>query len=74
MYLLTLPFQLITTGSFLEQGSTALVVLTAVHAGLVAATFAVLLANAIISLQVVEDGTLAALVVSWFCRTIGSIV
>lgn len=28
LYLLTLPFQLITTGSFLEQGTTPLVVLT----------------------------------------------
>lgn len=62
LYLLTLPFQLVTTGSFLEQGSTALTVVTAVHAGLVAATFATLLANAIVSTQVVEDGTLASLI------------
>ncbi|KAF8636298.1 hypothetical protein AX17_003652 [Amanita inopinata Kibby_2008] len=62
LYLLTLPFQLLTTGSFLEQGSTALVVLTAIHAGLVAALFWSLLANAIIAMQVVEDGTLSSLI------------
>ncbi|KZT07854.1 uncharacterized protein LAESUDRAFT_650022 [Laetiporus sulphureus 93-53] len=62
LYLLTLPFQLITTGSFLEQGSTALTAITAVHAGLVAATFSALLGNAIVSTQIVEDGTLASLI------------
>jgi len=62
LYLLTLPFQLITNGSLLEQGSTALVVLTAIHAGLVAAVFWALLANAVVATQVVEDGTLSALV------------
>ncbi|TCD61137.1 hypothetical protein EIP91_009002 [Steccherinum ochraceum] len=62
LYLLTLPFQLITTGSFLHQGSTALVVLTAIHAGLVAATFWSLLGNAILSTQIVEDGTLSSLI------------
>ncbi|EPS93918.1 hypothetical protein FOMPIDRAFT_1026370 [Fomitopsis schrenkii] len=62
LYLLTLPFQLVTTGSFLEQGSTALTAVTAIHAGLVAATFWSLLGNAIVSTQVVEDGTLSALI------------
>ncbi|CAL1708377.1 unnamed protein product [Somion occarium] len=62
LYFLTLPFQLITTGSFLRQGSTALVVLTAIHAGLVAATFWALLGNAIVSTQVVEDATLSSLI------------
>ncbi|KIP01202.1 hypothetical protein PHLGIDRAFT_97139 [Phlebiopsis gigantea 11061_1 CR5-6] len=62
LYLLTLPFQLLTTGSFIEQGSTALTVLTAIHAGLVAATFWALLANGIVSTQVVEDGTLSSLI------------
>lgn len=61
-YLLTLPFQLITTGSFLEQGTTPLVVITAIHAGLVAATFAALLGNALVATQVVEDGTLSSIV------------
>jgi hypothetical protein len=49
--LLTLPFQLLTTGSFLEQGTKALVALTAVHARLVAALFWVLLANALVVLE-----------------------
>ncbi|KAI0703333.1 chitin synthase III catalytic subunit [Earliella scabrosa] len=60
-YLVTLPLQLITTGSFLEQGSTALTAITAVHAGFVAATFWALLGNAIVSTQVVEDGTISSL-------------
>ncbi|KAF9562104.1 hypothetical protein CPC08DRAFT_706988 [Agrocybe pediades] len=62
LYLLTLPLQLITTGALLEQGSTALVAITAVHAGAVVALFWSLLANAIVATQVVEDGTLASLV------------
>ena len=64
LYLCTLPFQLLTTGSFIEQGSTALVVLSAIHAGLVAATFWTLLGNGIVSTQIVEDGTLSSLIVS----------
>ncbi|PFH46761.1 hypothetical protein AMATHDRAFT_77532 [Amanita thiersii Skay4041] len=62
LYLLTLPFQLLTTGSLLEQGSTALVVLTGIHAGLVASLFWSLLANGLVATQVVEDGTLSSLV------------
>lgn len=62
VYFASLPFQLITNGSLLEQGSTALVVLTAIHAGLVATLFWALLANALISTQVVEDGTMSSLV------------
>ena len=63
LYLLTLPLQLLTTGSLLEQGSTALVVLTAIHAGVVTGLFWALLANAIVATQVVEDGTLSSLIV-----------
>ncbi|KAH9948055.1 chitin synthase III catalytic subunit [Amylocystis lapponica] len=62
LYLLTLPLQLITTGSFLEQGSTALTAISAVHAGLVATTFWTLLGNGLISTQLVEDGTLSSLI------------
>ncbi|KAI0674725.1 chitin synthase III catalytic subunit [Trametes maxima] len=62
LYFLTLVFQLLTTGAFLQQGSTALTVLTAIHAGLVAATFWALVGNAVVSTQVVEDGTLSALI------------
>lgn len=62
-YLFTLPLQLITTGSFLEQGTTPLVVLTAIHAGAVAALFWMLLCNALVATQVVEDGTPSSLIV-----------
>ncbi|GJJ13091.1 hypothetical protein Clacol_007341 [Clathrus columnatus] len=61
-YAISLVFQLLTTSSFLEQGSTALVVLTAIHAGIVAALFWALLGNALVSMQVVEDGTLSSLI------------
>jgi hypothetical protein len=64
VYLLTLPLQILTTGSFLEQGSSALTILTAIHAGAVAALFWTLLANGLVATQVVEDGTLSSLVVS----------
>lgn len=64
LYFISLPLQLVTTGSFLTQGTTGLVVVTAIHAGVVAALFWTLLGNAIISTQVVEDGTLSALIVS----------
>ncbi|KAF7317686.1 hypothetical protein MKEN_00856300 [Mycena kentingensis (nom. inval.)] len=66
LYFLTLPLQLITTGSFLEQGSTSLVALTAIHAGLVAALFWSLLANGLVATQVVEDGTPSSLVPFYF--------
>ncbi|KLO12384.1 hypothetical protein SCHPADRAFT_875550 [Schizopora paradoxa] len=62
IYFFTLPFQLLTTGSVLEQGTTGLVVLTAIHAGLLAALFWSLFANAIVATQVVEDGTLSSLI------------
>jgi hypothetical protein len=63
IYLITLPLQLITTGSLLTQGSTTLVALTAIHAGAVTALFWGLLANAIVATQVVEDGTMSSLIV-----------
>jgi uncharacterized membrane protein len=63
LYLISLPLQLLTTGSLLEQGSTPLVALTAIHVGIVVALFWALLANAIVATQVVEDGSFASLVV-----------
>lgn len=63
LYLISLPLQLLTTGSLLQQGSTPLVVLTAIHAGVVVALFWALLANAIVATQVVEDGSVASLAV-----------
>jgi len=62
LYFLTLAFQLVTTGSFLLQGSSSLVVVTAIHAGLVITLFWSLLANAIVSTQVVEDGSMSSLI------------
>ncbi|KZS97480.1 hypothetical protein SISNIDRAFT_450294 [Sistotremastrum niveocremeum HHB9708] len=75
IYLLSLPLNLLTTGSVLKQGSLPLVILTAVHAGVVAALFWALLANGIVSTQVVEDGTLSslipfyALIIAFFAAT-----
>ena len=66
LYLFTLAFQLVTTGSFLEQGTRSLVIVTAIHAGLVITLFWVLLANALVATQVVEDGTLSSLIVRFF--------
>jgi hypothetical protein len=51
------------TDTLVRQGTTALVVLTAIHAGLVAALFWALIANALVATQVVEDGTPSSLVV-----------
>ncbi|KAJ7237272.1 chitin synthase III catalytic subunit [Mycena haematopus] len=62
LYFLSLPLQLVTTGSFLIQGGTPLVVITAVHAGVIAALFWSLLANALVATQVVEDGTPSSLI------------
>lgn len=68
VYAITLPLNAITTGSFIKQGSTALVVLTALHAGFVVAFFWGLLANALVATQVVEDGTLSSLVVRFLLK------
>ena len=62
-YLISLILQLLTTGAILQQGSTGLVVLTALHAGTIAALFWVLLGNALVSTQVIEDGSLSSLIV-----------
>ncbi|KAL7413998.1 chitin synthase III catalytic subunit [Mrakia frigida] len=62
IYLLTLPLQLLTNTGILEQGSTALAILTSLLLGTIVAFFGVLLGNAIVSTQVVEDGTMASIV------------
>jgi len=64
-YFVTLPLQLISTGSLLTQGSTPLVAISAIHAGAIAALFWALLGNAMVALQVVEDGSLSSLIVSF---------
>jgi hypothetical protein len=66
LYFITLPLQLVTTGSFITQGSTALVVISSIHAGAVVALFWSLLANALVATQVVEDGTLSSLIPFYF--------
>jgi hypothetical protein len=63
VYFFTLLLQLFTTGSFLEQGTTALSILTAIHAGAVATLFWMLLGNALVATQIVEDGTPSSLIV-----------
>ncbi|TRM62276.1 chitin synthase III catalytic subunit [Schizophyllum amplum] len=62
LYFLSLPLQLLSNGALLEQGSTAIVALTALHAGTVAALFWSLLANGLVATQVVEDGTMSSLI------------
>ncbi|KAF8337559.1 chitin synthase III catalytic subunit [Cantharellus anzutake] len=62
MYGLTLVLQILTTGSYLRQSSTGLVIVTAVHMGAVVGFFWGLLANAIVSTQFVEDGTPSSLI------------
>lgn len=66
LYSLTLIFQVLSTGAVLEQGTTSIVVITAIHAGLVAALFWQLLGNALVATQVVEDGTLSSLIPFFF--------
>ncbi|KAF8308559.1 hypothetical protein DL93DRAFT_2219505 [Clavulina sp. PMI_390] len=65
LYLVSLPLQLVTTGAMLKQSSTVLVIITAVHMGVVAALFWTLLANGIVATQAVEDGTMSSLVPFW---------
>lgn len=62
VYALVQAFQLVATGAFLEAGSKALVWFSAVHLGLVVGLFWVLAWVAFLSLQVVEDGTLASII------------
>ena len=54
LYTVSLVSQAVTTASILEQGSIPLLVLTAVHAGVVAAFFWTLLATALVATQVCE--------------------
>ncbi|CAG8736880.1 4776_t:CDS:2, partial [Acaulospora colombiana] len=52
LYAISLLFQLVTSGSVLEQGSLPLVLLTGIHAGIVVALFWCLLGNGIVATQV----------------------
>jgi len=62
LYAVSLVTQAVTTASILEQGSIPLLVLTAVHAGVVAAFFWTLFATALVATQYVEDGTPSSLI------------
>jgi len=62
LYAVSLAFQAITTASILEQGSLPLLILTALHAGVVAAFFWTLLGTALVATQYVEDGTPSSLI------------
>ena len=54
--------QALTMASMLEHGSTALLVLSAIHCGVIAMLAWLLIANLIIVTQVVEDGSLSSLI------------
>jgi hypothetical protein len=51
-YILSLALQIVTTGSVLAQGGTAITVLTAVHAAIVASMFWLLFWNGLVATQV----------------------
>ncbi|OXB39443.1 hypothetical protein J007_00811 [Cryptococcus neoformans] len=53
--------QIVTMTSLLKQGSKGLVVVSAIHIAIIVVFFLLLLGNALIATQVVEDGTAAAL-------------
>ncbi|WWC72431.1 uncharacterized protein I206_106393 [Kwoniella pini CBS 10737] len=61
LYGLHSALQVITMSSLLEQGTIVLSVLSSIHVAVIATIFWVLLGNAIIATQVVEDGTAAAI-------------
>ncbi|PWN54208.1 hypothetical protein IE53DRAFT_2638 [Violaceomyces palustris] len=77
-YWLTLPLQILASGSLLEQGSLAISIITAILEALQLSVFWSLLACGIISTQVVEDGTMASLLPIWtfwiLCFTTGMVI
>jgi len=58
VYILSLALQIVTTGSVLEQGGTAITVLTAIHAAIVASMFWLLFWNGLVATQVCHPITL----------------
>ncbi|KAF5344813.1 hypothetical protein D9756_011088 [Leucocoprinus leucothites] len=62
-YLISLLLQLLTGGALLEQGTQAIGALTAIHCGIVASLFWVLLWYAFTTIQVLEDGQTASILV-----------
>lgn len=53
-YALHSALSIVTMSSILEQGSTALSVLSSIHVGVIVAMFWILLGNALVATQVVE--------------------
>jgi hypothetical protein len=62
-YLVSLVFQIVTGGALLEQGTQALGALTAIHCGIVASLFWVLLWNALTMVQLIDDGQVVSIMV-----------
>jgi len=62
LYAGSLLLQALTSGSLLEQGTLPLVILTVIHAAVIATVFWLLLANSLVATQFVEDGTPSALI------------
>jgi len=60
LYALCCLFQLLDSGSFLEQGRRPIVWLTGIHTGFVVSLFWTILWIAFLSLQLVEDGNLSS--------------
>lgn len=61
VYAVLQVLQLLDTGGIFAQASTALSIITAVHLGVLVGFFWILLWTAFLSLQIVEDGTVASL-------------
>jgi len=62
-YLISLVFQLVTAGALLEQGTQAITALTAIHCGIVSSLFWALLWYTFTTMQVLDDGRTASVLV-----------
>ncbi|KAI5451663.1 hypothetical protein NCC49_001644 [Naganishia albida] len=62
-FALTLLVKIFTTGNVLKQGSAAISVLSAIHVGLIALTGWLLLVNAAVAFQLLEDGSATSLLI-----------
>ncbi|GHJ88979.1 hypothetical protein NliqN6_5381 [Naganishia liquefaciens] len=62
-FAVTLIFKILTTGNVLQQGSAALSVTSSIHLGLLSLMAWILLVNASVAFQLLEDGSPSALLV-----------
>ncbi|KXN86845.1 Chitin synthase export chaperone [Leucoagaricus sp. SymC.cos] len=62
-YLVSLILQIVTGGALLEQGTQAIGALTAIHCGIVASLFWVLLWNAFTTTQLLDDGRVVSVMI-----------